>query len=147
MRVVLQRVTSASVAVDEEIVGRIGRGLVALVGIARGDDEDTVDALARKTALLRVFDDGETRGRFSVADIGGDVLVVSQFTLMADTRRGHRPSWSAAAAPDVAEPLVDRFAERLRAQGLTVATGRFGAHMEVTLEGDGPVTVVLDHPV
>lgn len=146
MRVVLQRVTSAVVTVDDVVVGEIGRGLVALVGIGHGDDAAAVDVVARKTALLRVFDGADPPASVNVADIGGAVLVVSQFTLMADTRRGNRPSWSAAASPAVAEPLVDRFADRLREHGVTVATGRFGAHMDVALVNDGPVTIVLDHP-
>jgi len=147
MKVVLQRVESARVTVDDETVGEIGRGLLALVGIARDDDERDVDILARRTAHLRLFDDGERRGAWSVADIAGAVLVVSQFTLLASTKRGNRPSWSAAAPPETAAPLVERFALRVREEGVDVATGRFGAHMRISLVNDGPVTLVLEHPV
>ncbi len=147
MRVVLQRVSSASVAVDDVVLGEIDQGLVALVGVGTGDTSDSAAALARKTSNMRLFDDGDHRGAFSVRDIGGGVLVISQFTLLADTRRGNRPSWSRAAAPDVAEPLVEEFGDHLRAEGVRVATGRFGAHMDVTLVNDGPVTIVLDHPI
>lgn len=147
MKVVLQRVESARVTVDDETVGEIGRGLLALVGIARDDDERDVDILARRTAHLRLFDDGERHGAWSVADIAGAVLVVSQFTLLASTKRGNRPSWSAAAPPETAAPLVERFALRVREEGVDVATGRFGAHMRISLVNDGPVTLVLEHPV
>lgn len=147
MKVVLQRVESARVTVDDETVGEIGRGLLALVGIARDDDERDVDILARRTAHLRLFDDGERHGAWSVADIAGAVLVVSQFTLLASTKKGNRPSWSAAAPPGTAAPLVERFALRVREEGVDVATGRFGAHMRISLVNDGPVTLVLEHPV
>lgn len=143
MRVVLQRVTEASVAVDGEVVGAIGPGLVALVGIADGDDETVVRRAAEKTAALRVFRDDAGRFDRSVADVGGAVLVVSQFTLLADTRKGNRPSFTDAADPAIAAPLVDLYADTLRALGLTVATGRFGADMAVALVNDGPVTIVL----
>ncbi len=142
MRVVLQRVTSASVLVDGEVVGRIGPGLVALVGVASGDTGDVADALARKSVMMRLFEaDGAHR---SLVDVGGEMLVVSQFTLLADTRRGHRPSWSGAAPPEVAEPLVARFGAACSLAGVRVATGRFGAHMVLQLVNDGPVTIVLD---
>lgn len=144
MRVVLQRTTGAEVAVDGEVVGAIGEGLVALVGIAAADDAAVVRRAAAKTAALRVFRDDEGRFDRSAADIGGAVLVVSQFTLIADTRKGNRPSFAGAAPPEVAAPLVDLFAEELRAHGLVVATGRFGADMRVRLVNDGPVTIVLD---
>ena len=143
MRVVLQRVTEASVAVDGEVVGAIGPGLVALVGIADGDDETVVRRAAEKTAALRVFRDDAGRFDRSVADVGGAVLVVSQFTLLADTRKGNRPSFTDAADPAIAAPLVDLYADTLRGLGLTVATGRFGADMAVALVNDGPVTIVL----
>ena len=143
MRVVLQRVTEASVAVDGEVVGAIGPGLVALVGIADGDDEVAVRRAAEKTAALRVFRDDAGRFDRSVADVGGAVLVVSQFTLLADTRKGNRPSFTDAADPAIAAPLVDLYADTLRGLGLTVATGRFGADMAVALVNDGPVTIVL----
>lgn len=142
MRIVLQRVTRASVSVDGQIVGSIGSGLLALVGVGVDDDAATADALAAKTAALRIFDTPE--GARSVADIGGGVLVISQFTLLADTRRGNRPSWSAAAPAPIAEPLVARYAQHLAAAGIQVQTGSFGAHMAVDLINDGPVTIVLD---
>ena len=143
MRIVLQRVTEASVSVDGAVVGAIGPGLVALVGIAAGDDEATVRRAAEKTAAMRIFRDDAGRFDRSVADTGGAVLVVSQFTLLADTRKGNRPSFADAADPAVAAPLVDLYADTLRALGLEVATGRFGADMAVALVNDGPVTIVL----
>ena len=143
MRIVLQRVTGASVTVGGDLAGTIGAGLVALVGAAHGDTPEDAVRLARKTARLRVF--GDDRGaQRSVADIGGSVLVVSQFTLLADTRRGNRPSWSAAASPEEAIALVATYADSLAAEGLTVAGGRFGAHMSVELTNDGPLTILLD---
>lgn len=140
MRAVLQRVTSASVSVDGEVVASIDRpGLVALVGVTHDDGPTQADALARKISDLRIL-----RDERSVVDEGAPVLVVSQFTLYADTRKGRRPSWGAAAPGPVAEPLVDAVVEGLRARGIEVATGRFGAMMEVTLVNDGPVTLVID---
>jgi len=138
MRAVVQRVRWARVTVGTEIVGEIGPGLCVLVGVGRGDTEAAADKLARKLWGLRIFDDE------SVADIGGEVLVVSQFTLLGDTSRGRRPSWSAAAPPEEAEPLVDRVVAELRALGARVATGRFRAEMLVELANDGPVTVLLE---
>ncbi|HLS78066.1 MAG TPA: D-aminoacyl-tRNA deacylase [Nocardia sp.] len=142
MRVLLQRVTSAQVAVDGAVVGRIEpdrHGLLALVGVTHGDDLAKVRTLAEKTWRLRILD-----GERSAADLSAPILVISQFTLYADTAKGRRPSWSAAAPGAVAEPLVEAFAEELRALGATVATGRFGAHMSVELTNDGPVTVLLE---
>lgn len=149
MRVVLQRVSSARVEVEGAVVGDLGGpGLVALVGVTHGDGPTQVDWMARKIAGLRIFDgaDGDdTPGaERSVAEAGLPVLVISQFTLYADVRKGRRPSWSAAAPGSVAEPLVDALAAALRAEGLTVASGTFGAHMMVHLVNDGPVTLVLD---
>ncbi len=144
MRAVVQRVAEASVEVDGRIVGAIGVGLVVLVGAVRGDDERSAVLLADKVADLRVFRDEHDRMNRSVSDVGGGVLVVSQFTLAADLRRGRRPSFVDAAAPDVAEPLVDRVAERLRERAITVAMGSFGAMMRVSLVNDGPVTIVVD---
>lgn len=146
MRAVVQRVSAARVEVDGEVVGAIAAapdrlGLAVLVGVTHDDGPAQVDWLARKIAELRILPDER-----SVADTGGEVLVVSQFTLYADTRKGRRPSWSAAAPGPVAEPLVEAVAEALRARGLSVATGRFGAHMQVHLVGDGPVTILLDSP-
>ena len=140
MRAVLQRVTSASVSVEGEVVGAIDRpGLVALVGVTHDDGPAEVDALARKVSELRIL-----RDERSVLDDAAPVLVVSQFTLYADTRKGRRPSWNNAAPGPVAEPLVDAVVAALRARGVEVATGRFGAMMEVTLVNDGPVTLIVD---
>ena len=144
MRVVLQRVESAAVEVGDEVVGSIGRGIVALVGVAREDGAAAVAKVAAKLAELRVFADAEGRMNRSLSEVGGEILIVSQFTLAASLERGRRPSFDAAASPAVAEPLVAALAEALRARGLVVATGRFGAHMRVRLVNDGPVTFVLD---
>jgi D-tyrosyl-tRNA(Tyr) deacylase len=140
VRAVLQRVTTASVTVEGEVVGSIDRpGLLALVGVTHDDGADQVEALARKIGDLRIL-----RDERSVLDEGAPVLVVSQFTLYADTRKGRRPSWGAAAPGPVAEPLVDAVVAALRGRGIEVATGRFGAMMEVTLVNDGPVTLVVE---
>ena len=140
MRAVLQRVSRASVTVDDEVVGAVDRpGLLALVGVTHDDGREQVETMARKIAELRILE-----GERSVADEGAPVLVVSQFTLYADTRKGRRPSWNAAAPGPVAEPVVEQVVEALRARGVEVATGRFGAHMHVELVNDGPVTIVLD---
>ena len=140
MRVVVQRVTRAEVSVDGQVVGAIDRpGLVVLVGVTHTDSPEQAQALARKVADLRIL-----RGERSALDEGAPVLVVSQFTLYADTRKGRRPSWSAAAPGPVAEPLVEAFAASLRELGLDVATGRFGADMAVSLVNDGPVTLLLE---
>ena len=144
MRVVLQRVSRAAVRVDGATVGEIGAGMLALVGVAEGDDEAAADRIAAKVAGLRIFSDAEGRFNESVAEIGGAVLVVSQFTLISDVRKGRRPSFTGAARPELAEPLVERFAQQLEAEGLTVARGVFGAMMEVNLVNDGPFTVVID---
>jgi D-tyrosyl-tRNA(Tyr) deacylase len=144
MRAVIQRVSAASVTVDNQVVGQISGGLLVLLGVGHEDTQNEATLLAEKIANLRIFPDDVGRFNRSVLDIGGDVLVVSQFTLYADTRRGRRPSFTDAAAPEVAEPLVDAFAAALRARGLTVASGVFGAHMHVQLLNDGPVTIVLD---
>ena len=147
MRAVLQRVTSASVAVDGEVVGAIGPGLLVLLGVGRGDGEAEADLLARKTAGLGIFADPESKFNISLLDTGGAALVVSQFTLYADTRRGRRPGFTEAAPPEAAAPLVERFAAALDGMGVPVAIGRFGAHMHVQLLNDGPVTVILDTTV
>ncbi|WP_280261278.1 D-aminoacyl-tRNA deacylase [Nocardia wallacei] len=146
MRVLVQRVTSAQVTVDDEIVGRIDpaatgapHGLLALVGATHDDTAGTAKTLADKLFRLRILD-----GERSAADLNAPILVVSQFTLYADTAKGRRPSWSAAAPGPIAEPLVDAFADTLRALGATVATGRFGAHMQIELVNDGPVTILLE---
>ncbi|MST34138.1 D-tyrosyl-tRNA(Tyr) deacylase [Acidimicrobiaceae bacterium USS-CC1] len=144
MRALVQRVVSAEVTVAGERVGRIGPGMCALVGVTHTDDAATADRLADRLWGLRVFEDGDGLTNRSVADVGGAVLVVSQFTLYADTRRGRRPSFVDAARPEVAEPLVDAVIARLRALGAEVATGRFRADMQVALVNDGPFTVMLD---
>jgi D-tyrosyl-tRNA(Tyr) deacylase len=130
--------------VDGEVVGEIGAGLVALLGVGPDDDEGTADELARKAAELRIFRDDDGRTNRSLLDIGGAALVVSQFTLYADTRRGRRPGFTGAASPEHAERLYLRFADALRALGVAVATGRFGAEMAVELVNDGPFTIWLD---
>jgi len=144
MRLVVQRVLRAAVRVAGETLGEIGPGALVLVGVAQGDDEDLADRMAAKLAGLRYFRDADGRTNLSLADAGGAYLVVSQFTLLADLRRGRRPGFTDAALPDVAEPLVERFVARLRADGHRVETGRFGAEMAVELVNDGPFTLVLD---
>ena len=144
MKAVIQRVTSASVVVDGETVGAIGRGLLVLLGVARGDSTGEARRLATKTAEMRIFEDSEGRFNLSLLDVGGEALVVSQFTLFADTRRGRRPSFIDAAPPEVAEPLVREFEAALRELGVEVSGGRFGAHMHVDLVNDGPVTIILN---
>ncbi len=146
MKVLLQRVSRAAVRIDGKTVAEIGSGLVALVGVESGDCDEDCDYLASKTAELRIFPDRERRMNHSVEEAGGEVLVVSQFTLAASTRRGRRPSYSAAAPPDEAERLYLRFARQLRERGLGVACGVFQAMMEVELVNDGPVTILLDPP-
>jgi D-tyrosyl-tRNA(Tyr) deacylase len=148
MRAVLQRVTRGEVSVDGEVLGKIGPGLVLLVGVREGDGEEEAAWLAQKAANLRIFADDEGRFDRSLLDVGGAALVISQFTLYGDARRGRRPSFTDAALPAVAEPLVERFVALLRAEGLAdVQTGRFGAHMVVSLANDGPVTIILDTDV
>jgi len=145
MRVILQRVTQGSVTVDGQITGAIEIGFVALVGITHTDTQAEADMLAKKTANLRVFEDAECKMNLSALDVGGGVLVVSQFTLYADARKGRRPSFTDAARPEQAAPLVEYFAERLRAEGIQrVEKGVFGAMMQVAIHNDGPVTIILD---
>lgn len=144
VRAVVQRVSRASVSVDGNLVGSIGPGLLVLAGVAPGDTAADAAAVAGKVAGLRVFPDGTGAMNLDVTEVGGAVLVVSQFTLLADVRRGRRPSFSGAAPPDHAEPLVDRFVTDLRAAGLDVETGVFGASMQVELVNDGPVTLVVE---
>ena len=144
MRAVVQRVTRASVTVDHEIVGEIGNGLVVLLGIARDDSEKDAEYLVEKIAALRIFDDESGRMNRSVTDVHGGVLIVSQFTLYGDVRRGLRPSWIDAAAPEIAEPLYEFFIAQVRELLTCVGTGKFGAEMQVELVNDGPVTLVLD---
>lgn len=144
MRALLQRVSRASVAVDGAVVGEIGGGLLVLVCAMQGDGEAQADQLAARIAKLRIFRDDDGRMNRSVRDAGGAALVVSQFTLAADTSRGNRPGFSTAAPPDDGERLYEYFAGRLQAEGVPVATGRFGADMAVSLVNDGPVTIWLD---
>lgn len=144
MRVVVQRVSRASVAVEGEVVASIGRGLLVLVGAAQGDGEGEARRLAQKCAELRIFSDAEGKFNLSLLELGGEALVVSQFTLLADARKGRRPSFAGAAPPEVAEPLVEAFAEAMREAGVAVQTGRFGAKMTVQIVNEGPVTIVLD---
>lgn len=144
MRALIQRVTEASVTIDGDTVGRIGAGLMVLVCAMQGDPEDAPEKLAARIAKLRIFRDEAGKMNRSVSDIGGAVLVVSQFTLAADTRTGNRPGFSSAEAPARGEALYLRFAESLRTLGLTVETGRFGADMQVALVNDGPVTIWID---
>jgi D-tyrosyl-tRNA(Tyr) deacylase len=144
VRALIQRVNRASVAVDDEVVGVIGRGLCVFVGVTHADDEAVARKLAERVWRLRVFDDDGGFMNVPVGEAGGEVLVVSQFTLYGDTRRGRRPSWAAAARPEQAEPLIERFTAELAALGARVATGRFAAHMHVELVNDGPVTVTVE---
>jgi D-tyrosyl-tRNA(Tyr) deacylase len=145
MRVILQRVRQGSVSVDGRVVGAVERGFVALVGVTHGDTQAEAELLAKKTANLRVFEDDQGKMNLSALDVSGGVLVISQFTLYADTRKGRRPSFIDAAPPEVASPLVDYYAERLRAEGVVrVEQGVFGAMMLVEIHNDGPVTIVLD---
>ena len=144
MRALLQRTTRAEVRADGEVIGAIGPGLVILLGVGPDDDQATADDLARKVAELRIFRDDEGRTNRSLLDVGGSAVVVSQFTLYADTRKGRRPGFTAGAAPDLAERLYLRFVGALRDLGVEVATGRFGAEMAVELVNDGPFTIWLD---
>jgi len=144
MRAVVQRVNHAVVLVDGEVVGQIGGGFLILLGVREGDAEADAKYLAQKIAHLRVFSDAEGKFNLSLLDTGGEALVVSQFTLYADTRKGRRPSFAHAARPEMAEPLIERFVELLKAEGVPVQTGRFQAMMQVRLENDGPVTIWLD---
>ena len=144
MRAVVQRVSRAEVRVEGRVTGAVGRGLLVLLGVAQGDGEDAARYLAEKVAALRIFEDDAGKMNRAVAEVGGGVLVVSQFTLLGDGRKGNRPSFTAAAPPELADALYQRFCGLLREKGLTVATGVFRAHMEVELVNDGPVTLLLD---
>lgn len=146
MRAVVQRVRQAAVSVQDQVIGEITSGLMILVGITHGDDERDARYLAQKIATLRIFEDADGKFNRSALDVGGSALVVSQFTLYADTRRGRRPDFINAARPELAEPLVERFCDLLREQGLTVETGQFQAKMLVKIYNDGPVTIILDSP-
>ena len=144
MRIVLQRVSSASVIIDRAVAGAIGPGFCLLVGYAPDDTPDVVSWLADKVAGLRLFSDAEGKMNLGLSDVGGALLVISQFTLYGDASKGRRPSFIGAARPEVAIPLHDQFMAELRSRGLTVATGRFGADMQVALVNDGPVTLILE---
>ena len=144
MRAVVQRVSEASVTVEGEEVGRIGRGLMVLVGFGPDDEDGDLEYMASKVVELRVFEDEQGKMNLSVRDIGGGVLLVPNFTLHADCRRGRRPSFSGAAPPDMARALFERFVEMVRGMGVPVGAGVFGAHMHVALVNDGPVTLLLD---
>jgi D-tyrosyl-tRNA(Tyr) deacylase len=144
MKALLQRVTHASVTVAGEIVGEIGLGFVILLGVTHGDTKSEADWLAQKIAGIRLFEDPDGKMNLSLADVGGEILLVSQFTLYGDARKGRRPSFTDAARPPHAEPMVEYFGEQLRQQGITVATGVFGANMHVEIHNDGPVTLMLE---
>lgn len=144
MKSVVQRVRNASVVVDGQTIGAIEHGLLVYLGVERGDDASLLEPMAGKIARLRIFTDGQDKMNLSVKDVGGKVLVVSQFTLCADLHKGNRPSWDPAAPPQVAEELYEQFLEAMLRQGVEVEHGMFGAHMHVAYENDGPVTILLD---
>ena len=144
MKALVQRVSRASVSVNDRMVGKIGRGLVVFLGVAQGDSKDDATYLANKVANLRIFADQSSKFSLSALDTRGDILVVSQFTLLADTRKGRRPDFTAAAPPDLAKELYDSFVDQVRATGLKVETGLFQEHMLVEIHNDGPVTISLE---
>ncbi len=144
MRLLIQRVSRASVKVDQQAISQIGNGLLVLLGIGHGDGDSQAAFLAEKVANLRIFEDDQGKTNLSVLDVKGEAIVVSQFTLYADTRKGRRPSFIDAALPEVASPLVDRFVELLRSHGVPTQTGQFGAHMDVEIHNNGPVTIWLE---
>jgi len=144
MRALIQRVSKASVTVEDKVISQIGKGLVVLLGIGHDDGEEQVKFLAEKVANLRIFEDEDGKTNLSILDVKGDAIVVSQFTLYANTQKGRRPSFIEAALPEVAEPLVDRFVELLRGHGIPTQTGKFGADMLVEIHNDGPVTIWLE---
>ena len=144
MKALIQRVTRASVSVEGKIVGKIGPGLVVFIGVANGDSMEDIQYLARKIVELRIFDDADGKFNLSALDVKGELLLVSQFTLLATTRKGRRPGFTDAAAPEIAETLFNQFVEQVRARGLKVETGRFQTHMLVEINNDGPVTIFID---
>ena len=144
MKALLQRVSAGSVSVENQQIARIGRGLVILLGVQNGDTQAEAEWLAAKSSQLRIFEDDDGKMNRSLADISGEALVVSQFTLLADTRKGRRPSYIQAAQPEQAEPLVEAFVDRLASSGIAVGSGIFGAHMLVEIINDGPVTILLE---
>jgi len=144
MRLLVQRVTSASVTVDGQVISKIGKGLLILLGIGHGDGDEQASFLAEKVANLRIFEDEQGKTNLSVLDIKGEAIVISQFTLYADARKGRRPSFTDAALPEIAAPLVDRFVELLAGHGVPTQTGKFGEHMEVEIHNHGPVTIWLE---
>jgi D-tyrosyl-tRNA(Tyr) deacylase len=145
MRAVVQRVNFGRVTIDDRVTADIGKGLVILLGVGPGDNEEKSAALAKKIAQLRIHEDNQGKMNLSILDTGGSAVVVSQFTLFADTRKGNRPSFVNAAPPEVASPLVDHFVAQLRSYGIPTQTGEFGAHMRVALENDGPETIWLEN--
>lgn len=144
MRVIIQRTKQASVSIEESIVGEITHGFVLLVGIEEKDQQEDIEYLVRKISKMRIFEDTQGKMNLSIEDVGGEILSISQFTLHADTKKGNRPSFIKAAKPDRAIPIYDAFNSQLRATGLTVQTGIFGADMQVSLVNDGPVTIIID---
>lgn len=144
MRAVVQRVSSSKVTVDEEVVGKVNKGLLVLLGVTHDDTSKDVDYMVDKVTNLRIFEDKNDKMNLSLKDIDGEILAVSQFTLYGDCRRGRRPSFSNAARPDVANPLYEEFVQKVRDLGINVGTGKFGAHMMVDLTNDGPVTILLE---
>lgn len=144
MRLLIQRVSQASVSVEKQTISSIGKGLLILLGVGHGDGEEQAQFLAEKTANLRIFEDDQGKSNLSLLEVRGEAIVVSQFTLYADSREGRRPSFIDAALPGTAEPLVERFVELLREHGVPTQTGKFGAHMEVEIHNDGPVTIWLE---
>lgn len=144
MKVLLQRVNSAQVTVENNVVGKIGRGLVVFVGVANDDTVRDIDYLARKIVELRIFEDTEGKFNLSIVDVSGELLLISQFTLLANTRRGRRPGFTDAAPPDVAEGLFNRLVEQIKTTGIKVQNGRFQTHMHVEIHNDGPVTIFID---
>jgi D-tyrosyl-tRNA(Tyr) deacylase len=146
MRAVLQRVSQARVVIADEVVGQIGRGLLVLLGVTHTDTEEQARWLADKIVSLRIFNDADSKMNLGLTEVGGEILVVSQFTLHGDCRKGRRPSFIKAAPPEIAVPLYEAFIDAIKAQGIRTATGRFGAMMQVELVNDGPVTLIVDSP-